>query len=150
MCILEQLISVDFEFLSISYIVSEIILLFLFSIMRDFDALKQEKADAAQEAAQMSIQPAADNTPVQKCEEQNLSAQLEAVIEAWQLSEPLTNREIEVLRLLLDNCKRKEIAERLCLSENTVKTHSSHIFTKLSVKDRNELIEKAEKLLSES
>ncbi len=147
--LLEQLISVDFEFLSISYIVSEIMLLFLFSIMKDFDALKNEKPEAEKEAAQLSTQAPADNTAPTQAQEDNLvlSEQLEDIIALWQPSEALTSREIEVLTLLLDNCKRKEIAERLCLSENTVKTHTSHIFNKLSVKDRSELIEKANGIL---
>ena len=38
--------------------------------------------------------------------------------------------------------KRKEIAETLCISENTVKTHTSNVFSKLEVSTRNELIEK--------
>ncbi|MBQ2759942.1 MAG: hypothetical protein IJE93_09260 [Clostridia bacterium] len=147
--LLEQLISVDFEFLSISYIVSETMLLFLFSIMKDFDALKNEKTEAEKEAAQLSTQAPADNTAPTQTQEDNLvlSEQLEDIIALWQPSEALTSREIEVLTLLLDNCKRKEIAERLCLSENTVKTHTSHIFNKLSVKDRSELIEKANGIL---
>lgn len=147
--LLEQLICVDFEFLSISYIVSEIMLLFLFSIMKDFDALKKEKTEAEKEAAQLSTQAPADNTAPTQTQENNLvlSEQLEDIIALWQPSEALTSREIEVLTLLLDNCKRKEIAERLCLSENTIKTHTSHIFNKLSVKDRSELIEKANGIL---
>ena len=140
--LLEQLIPTEFEFLSISYIASEVILLFLFSIMQDFDALKNVKLALEQEKSV--------DEPVFDAEEKEvvLSEQLPLILERWQVVEPLTTREIEVLTLILDNCKRKEIAERLCLSENTVKTHTSHIFTKLGITGRSELIEKANEMLS--
>jgi DNA-binding NarL/FixJ family response regulator len=48
----------------------------------------------------------------------------------------LTKREIEVLRLLAQGCKNKEIADRLFISDKTVKTHLTNIFTKLKIKDR--------------
>ncbi len=140
--LLEQLIPTEFEFLSISYIASEVILLFLFSIMQDFDALKNVKLALEEEKSVVE--------PVFDAEEKEvvLSEQLPLILERWQVVEPLTTREIEVLTLILDNCKRKEIAERLCLSENTVKTHTSHIFTKLGITGRSELIEKANEMLS--
>ncbi len=44
---------------------------------------------------------------------------------------PLTARETEVFLLLMENCKTREIAERLNLSEHTVNTHRKNIFRKL-------------------
>lgn len=48
----------------------------------------------------------------------------------------LTEREIEVLRLMARGMSNSEVAEELFVSETTVKTHVSHIFTKLEVRDR--------------
>lgn len=59
--------------------------------------------------------------------------------------EPLTEREREVLGYILENEKRKTIAEKMCISENTVKTHTAHIFEKLGVSNRAELFEMAHK-----
>lgn len=48
----------------------------------------------------------------------------------------LTKREIEVLKLLANGFKNRAIAERLFISEKTVKTHLTNIFAKLKIKDR--------------
>jgi DNA-binding NarL/FixJ family response regulator len=52
----------------------------------------------------------------------------------------LSEREREVLRLLAGSASNKAIAQRLTLSENTVKAHVSHIFTKLGVQSRTEAV----------
>lgn len=52
--------------------------------------------------------------------------------------ENLTNREIEVLKLLAVGMYNKEIAETLNISERTVKNHVSNIFKKLNVTDRTQ------------
>ena len=55
-------------------------------------------------------------------------------------SEELSERELEVLRLLPTGSSNKAIAAQLDVSENTVKTHLSHIFSKLSVQSRAEAV----------
>lgn len=52
--------------------------------------------------------------------------------------EPLSVREVEVLRLLAGGNSNKEIAARLDLAEGTVKNHLTHIFGKLGVLDRTQ------------
>jgi DNA-binding NarL/FixJ family response regulator len=54
--------------------------------------------------------------------------------------EELSARELEVLRLLVAGASNKAIAARLTLSENTVKSHISHIFDKLGVQSRAEAV----------
>ncbi len=50
--------------------------------------------------------------------------------------EQLTDRELEILRLLAEGLSNAEIADRLYLSETTIKTHVSAVLRKLGVRDR--------------
>jgi DNA-binding NarL/FixJ family response regulator len=62
------------------------------------------------------------------------------------LPEPLTERELEVLRLLARGRQNKEIAGELVISERTVKFHVSAILAKLGVGNRTEAVSKAAQL----
>jgi DNA-binding NarL/FixJ family response regulator len=55
-------------------------------------------------------------------------------------ADDLSARELEVLRLLVSGASNKAIATKLNLSENTVKSHLSHIFDKLNVQSRAEAV----------
>lgn len=58
----------------------------------------------------------------------------------------LSKRELEVLELMANGLSNEEIAEKLFVSLNTVKTHTSNIFLKLDVKRRTQAAEKAKRL----
>lgn len=53
----------------------------------------------------------------------------------------ITRRELEILELIADGMSNREIAEKLFVSENTVKTHSSRLFDKLSAKRRTQAVQ---------
>ena len=57
----------------------------------------------------------------------------------------LSRRELEVLQLMAQGLSNGEIAERLFVSLNTVKTHSSKLFEKMDVKRRTQAVEKAKR-----
>jgi NarL family two-component system response regulator LiaR len=58
----------------------------------------------------------------------------------------LTAREYEVLQLLTQGYTNAEIADKLCLSLSTIKTHVSNLFVKMDVKNRTQALEKANRL----
>jgi DNA-binding NarL/FixJ family response regulator len=59
----------------------------------------------------------------------------------WAVSDPkrLTSREAEIVGLVATGLRNAEIAERLSITEATVKTHLNNVFEKLKVRDRTEL-----------
>ena len=53
----------------------------------------------------------------------------------------ITKRELEILELMARGMSNREIADKLFVSENTVKTHSSRLFDKLSAKRRTQAVQ---------
>jgi len=53
----------------------------------------------------------------------------------------ITPRELEILELIAQGLSNREIAEKLFVSENTVKTHSSRVFDKLGAKRRTQAVQ---------
>ncbi|MBN2046454.1 MAG: hypothetical protein JW750_01325 [Anaerolineaceae bacterium] len=75
--------------------------------------------------------------------------EVEAAFEAGgneQLIEPLTQRELEVLDLIIQGLSNQEIADDLFLSVATVKKHVSNIFGKLNVRKRTQAVSRAREL----
>ena len=58
----------------------------------------------------------------------------------------LSTRELEVLQLIADGLTNQQIAGRLFVSLNTIKTHTKNLFLKLEVERRTQAIEKAKRL----
>ncbi len=58
-----------------------------------------------------------------------------------QVDRGITRRELEILELMALGMSNREIAGKLCVSENTVKTHSSRVFDKLGAKRRTQAVQ---------
>ena len=121
----EQLIYIEFEFLSITYIICEIFLLLLSRMLQLYDLLPPESTPEEEKDSDTGAVPAA--------------SRVEQFLSSWPETQSLTTREMEVLNYILENVRRRDIAERMCVSENTIKKHTSHIFNKLGVSSRSEL-----------
>ena len=127
--LVEKFIPWDFEFLSVSYIFSEIVLLGLYWMMQEYirvDLIPQH----VEEVSCSAVGDIAATTTDEK---------IRVILSFLKEGESLAPREREVLEKILENKKRKEIAEELCLSENTIKTYTRTLFGKLGVSSREQL-----------
>ena len=68
------------------------------------------------------------------------------LLESPSLVEPLTGRELDVLRLMAEGLKYKEIAKRLFISLNTVRFHVKAIYGKFAVNNRTQAVERGRRL----
>jgi len=159
--LVEQLIYSDFEFLSVSYIASGLLLLMLYGMMQDYGiwpglpetgplqaasggakkgvavpAAEEESAEGSAAAGAASGREGAAALPDER---------IAQIMAGWPAVSMLTAREAEVLRALLENKKRKDIAADLNVTEHTVKKHTANIFSKLEVSSRSELTAKADR-----
>jgi DNA-binding NarL/FixJ family response regulator len=96
-------------------------------LLKDTQAAELRKAIKAAAAGQVQLSPQA-------------SAHLLGAIRTPELPEPLTPREMDVLRLLAQGQSNKEIARALDLVEETVKSHVRHILGKFGVQSRTQAL----------
>jgi DNA-binding NarL/FixJ family response regulator len=94
-------------------------------ILKDTSSDDLCRAIKAAAAGQVHIEPRA-------------AARLMREVRAPESPEPLTEREVDVLRLLAQGQSNKEIAHSLSIGEKTVKTHVSNVLTKLGVASRTQ------------
>jgi len=125
----EKLVDWEFEFLSVTYIISELLLLLLYWMMQDYVHVREIPRLTATEQRQLGMDVAA--LPLEE--------RIARVVSALPKGEMLAAREREVLVLLLENRRRREIADEMHLSENTVKTYTRNLYNKLGVGSREEL-----------
>ena len=117
MWLVEKMVEIHFEFLSISYVMSELAFLFVYVLLQDYIPLGEMK-----ERKYISL----DTDKIRE-------------IAIKRSSGTITSKEIEVIVELMTEDSRKDIASRLHVSENTVKTHIKHIYDKMEVSGRKEL-----------
>lgn len=144
--LIENSINAGFEFMSISYIITEGLILFLYGILQDYgladtQGISSESVATKTETAQTVSDEQIANI---KYFEQN---QIDVIFENWNEIRSLSQREKEVLGLIMQNKKRKDIADELFVTESTIKKHTSSIFKKLNINNRSELFERAKELL---
>ena len=121
MWIVEKIISWHFEMLSVSYLMSEVVFFFVYLMMYEY--LGYGKTE--QFGVDIATMP--------------METKIGKILFRVKSDEPLTAREREILELILQNKKRKDIAEEMRLSENTVKTYTRTLYAKIGVASREEL-----------
>lgn len=124
----EKFVSWEFEFLAVTYIISELLLLLVYWMMQDYvrrDLIPQPSQSVRTPVADISTMP--------------MEEKILKILSFLNSGEILMAREREILEMVLQSKKRKEIAEILCLSENTIKTYTRTLYGKLGVSSREEL-----------
>lgn len=122
----EQIISVDFEFLSVSYIATELLLLSVHSMLQDYDTLI-----SATQAVSDDQPPASHSLP----------PDVEALFSEFSArAATLTATERSILQHYADGREISEVAELAFISIHTVRKHNANMYQKLGVGSRDELI----------
>ncbi|MBQ4040804.1 MAG: helix-turn-helix transcriptional regulator [Oscillospiraceae bacterium] len=123
--LIEQLVKLDFEFLSISYIISELFLLGLHKIL-------QEKSKTVETASSVPEVVQTEPEPVEDTEQHSYFCEQ---------IKTLTPTEHRVFTLYLSGKTTKEVLEELNIKENTLKFHNKNIYSKLGVSSRKQLLQ---------
>lgn len=129
MWLFEKIVSWEYEFLSVMYIASELLLLIVYWMMQDYvhvnDIPQYTHAEKEQLGVDIATMP--------------MDVKIGKILLFLRDGELLATREREILEMILQNKKRKEIADELHLSENTIKTYTRRLYNKLGVSSREEL-----------
>ncbi len=127
----EKMIRWEYEFLSVTYIASEFLLLIVYWMLQDYIHKNDIPTYTPAEKEELAIQ----------ITEMTMEAKLAKVLTFVKEDNPLSMREREILEMVIAGKKRREIAEKMHLSENTVKTYTRTLYGKLGISCREELYE---------
>ena len=127
----EKMIRWEYEFLSVTYIASEFLLLIVYWMLQDYVHKNDLPTYTPAEKEELAIQ----------ITEMTMEAKLAKVLTFVKEDNPLSMREREILEMVIAGKKRREIAEKMHLSENTVKTYTRTLYGKLGISCREELYE---------
>lgn len=129
---IEQMVVIDFEFLSVSYIISELFLLGIHVIMNEQQRLvenikKNLEAELAQppEQSEEEIIPPAD------------ADLIELFIKGF---DTLTTKELELFNSYVNGSSTKEIMASMNITVNTLKYHNRNLYSKLGVASRKQML----------
>ena len=127
----EKMVSWEYEFLSVMYIASEFLLLIVYWMMQDYVLKRDIPTYTQAKKEELAVQITT----------MTMDAKLSKVLSFVKDGNPLSIREREILEMVIAGKKRREIAETMHLSENTVKTYTRTLYGKLNISCREELYE---------
>jgi DNA-binding CsgD family transcriptional regulator len=131
MWLFEKLVSWEYEFLSVMYIASEFLLLIVYWMMQDYVHKSDIQTYTKSEKERLAVQITT----------MTMEEKLTKVLTFVKEDNPLSMREREILEMVIAGKRRKEIADTMHLSENTVKTYTRTLYGKLNISCREELYE---------
>lgn len=136
--LIEQLVYIPFEILSVSYIISESFLLGLHILMEEAEKLKlvsiTHQETPPQEAPTVQMPEEVVQPDLDQMEQERLNVFLAGLSQ-------LTHKEQELFDCYVAGLTTDVIMEQLNIKENTLKFHSKNLYSKLGVKSRKQLME---------
>lgn len=136
---IEQMVSIEFEFLAVSYIISELFLLSLHFILKENDYLRLNLHQYHQPTAIETLQY---TNPVMNQQESSIETFNKEQIDIFHNGlNDLTKTEYSIFQLYLEHKSTNEILDILNIKLNTLKFHNKNIYQKLGVASRRQLIQ---------
>jgi DNA-binding CsgD family transcriptional regulator len=129
MWLFEKMVSWEYEFLSVMYIASEFLLLIVYWMMQDYVHKREVPSYSPTKKEELSVQITT----------MTMETKLAKVLTFVNDDNHLSIREREILEMIIAGKKRKEIADTMHLSENTIKTYTRTLYGKLNISCREEL-----------
>ncbi len=137
---IEQLVNIDFEMLSISYIISELFLLGVHLVMREYQQMKKivNQVESVQSYSTNEISTLGNmlEKPIE-----HVVFTPERIEEYMQGMKTLTPTEREIYDAHIARVTSKEIMANMSIKESTLKYHNRNLYGKLGVSSRRELLE---------
>ena len=126
---LEKLVRWEYEFLSVTYIASELMLLIVYWMLQDYVHRNDIPAPVVTEKQTIVVVDS-----ISKADK------IKTLLSLLPEGKTLTAKEVEILGELVEGKTRKDIAAAHHITENTVKTHVTHIYEKFKVSSKDALL----------
>ena len=129
MWLFEKLVHWEYEFLSVTYVISEFLLLIVYWMLQDYVHKNEVPSPVFVE----------EKAPIIIVDNMTRAEKIKTILASLPEDTVLSTRQMDILERILDYKSRKEIAVELHLSENTVKTHTGMLYKALGVSGRDEI-----------
>ena len=129
MWLFEKLVHWEYEFLSVTYVISEFLLLIVYWMLQDYVHKNEVPSPVFVE----------EKAPIIIVDNMTRAEKIKTILDSLPEDTVLSTRQMDILERILDYKSRKEIAVELHLSENTVKTHTGMLYKALGVSGRDEI-----------
>ena len=129
MWLVEKIVTWNFQFLSVSYLMSEFVMFFVYWLLEDYIHKNEIPSPVIVE----------EKVPIIVVDSLSKAEKLKVILSSLPENISLSARQTEIVEKILEGKSRKEIAADLCLSENTVKTHTGMLYRSLGVSSRDEI-----------
>ena len=137
----EKFVNWEYEFLSVTYIGSELLLLAVYWMIQEYIHKTEVPPPILKEVEVIKeIEVVKEKQTVVVVNSEQKAEMINRLLSVIPDGKTLTAKEIEILESLVDGKSRKEIAAENHVSENTIKTHISHVYEKFGVSSRESLM----------